>query len=155
VLSSLAALGLLPRAPPHAGHYPAIDVLQSVSRLVDEISARDVATAAQEVRSLLAAWHDKRDLVAIGAYEAGSDPLVDRAIELKPAIDAFLRQPVDAPSTVGEADDGLLALVADDIAVAVTAELEAESSAEVVPIDRAMSYPPSGPVAIPPLNLSV
>jgi flagellum-specific ATP synthase len=146
---------VLTRELAHAGHYPAIDVLQSVSRLVDEISARDVAAAAQEVRSLLAAWHDKRDLVAIGAYEAGSDPLVDRAIELKPAIDAFLRQPVDAPSTPQDADEGLLQLVADDIAAAVTAELEAETAGEVVPIDRAMSYPPSGPVAIPPLNLSV
>jgi flagellum-specific ATP synthase len=108
------------------------------------------------VRSLLAAWHDKRDLVAIGAYEAGSDPVADRAIALKPAIDAFLRQAVDAPSTTQQADEGLLGLVADDIAAAVTAELEAEApQAEVVPIDRAMSYPPSGPVAIPPLNLSV
>ena len=146
---------VLTRELAHAGHYPAIDVLQSVSRLVDEISARDVAAAAQEVRSLLAAWHDKRDLVAIGAYEAGSDPLVDRAISLKPAIDAFLRQPVDAPSTPEEADEGLLELVADDIAAAVSAELEAETAGEVVPIERAMSYPPSGPVAIPPLNLSV
>jgi flagellum-specific ATP synthase len=146
---------VLTRELAHAGHYPAIDVLQSVSRLVDEISARDVAAAAQEVRSLLAAWHDKRDLVAIGAYEAGSDPLVDRAIELKPAIDAFLRQPVDAPSTTEEADEGLLELVTDDIAAAVTAELEAETAGDVVPIERAMSYPPSGPVAIPPLNLSV
>jgi flagellum-specific ATP synthase len=146
---------VLTRELAHAGHYPAIDVLQSVSRLVDEISARDVAAAAQEVRSLLAAWHDKRDLVAIGAYEAGSDPLVDRAISLKPAIDAFLRQAVDAPSTTEEADEGLLSLVADDIAAAVTAELEAETTGDVVPIDRAMSYPPSGPVAIPPLNLSV
>ena len=146
---------VLTRELAHAGHYPAIDVLQSVSRLVDEISARDVAVAAQEVRSLLAAWHDKRDLVAIGAYEAGSDPLVDRAISLKPAIDAFLRQTVDAPSTTEEADQGLLQLVADDIAAAVTAELEAETPGEVVPIERAMSYPPTGPVAIPPLNLSV
>jgi flagellum-specific ATP synthase len=146
---------VLTRELAHAGHYPAIDVLQSVSRLVGEISARDVAAAAQEVRSLLAAWHDKRDLVAIGAYEAGSDPLVDRAISLKPAIDAFLRQPVDAPSTPEEADEGLLELVADDIAAAVTAELEAETAGDVVPIERAMSYPPSGPVAIPPLNLSV
>jgi flagellum-specific ATP synthase len=146
---------VLTRELAHAGHYPAIDVLQSVSRLVGEISARDVAAAAQEVRSLLAAWHDKRDLVAIGAYEAGSDPLVDRAISLKPAIDAFLRQPVDVPSTPEEADEGLLELVADDVAAAVAAELEAETAGDVVPIERAMSYPPSGPVAIPPLNLSV
>jgi flagellum-specific ATP synthase len=144
---------VLTRELAHAGHYPAIDVLQSVSRLVGEISAPDVAAAAQEVRGLLAAWHDKRDLVAIGAYEAGSDPLVDRAIELKPAIDAFLRQPVDARSTPQEADDALLALVADDVAAGMAAEIVAE--AEVAPASRAMAYPPSGPVAIPPLNLSV
>ena len=52
-------------------------------------------------------------------------------------------------------DEGLLTLVADDVAAAVAAELEAESSTEVVRTERAMPYPPSGPVAIPPLNLSV
>jgi flagellum-specific ATP synthase len=146
---------VLTRELAHAGHYPAIDVLQSVSRLVGEISAPDVATAAQEVRSLLAAWHDKRDLIAIGAYERGSDPLVDRALELKPAIDAFLRQAVDSPSTAEDADDALLELVAGDIAAALAAEVAAESSTEVIPAQRAMAYPPTGPVALPPLNLAV
>jgi flagellum-specific ATP synthase len=147
---------VLTRELAHAGHYPAIDVLQSVSRLTGEISAPDVATAAQEVRSLLAAWHDKRDLIAIGAYERGSDPLVDRAIELKSAIDDFLKQPVDAPSTPEEADDGLLALVAGDVADAMAAELAQEEPApELAPSGRAMAYPPSGPVALPPLNLAV
>ena len=74
----------------HAGHYPAVDVLQSVSRLTGEHLVPQVAAASQEARALLAAWHDKGDLIAIGAYERGSDPLVDRALELKPAIDAFL-----------------------------------------------------------------
>jgi flagellum-specific ATP synthase len=146
---------VLTRELAHAGHYPAIDVLQSVSRLVGEISAPDVATAAQEVRSLLAAWHDKRDLIAIGAYERGSDPLVDRALELKPAIDDFLRQPVDAPSTTEQADDGLLELVAADVAAAIVAEAAAEETPEVAPAARAMRYPPTGPVALPPLNLAV
>jgi flagellum-specific ATP synthase len=146
---------VLTRELAHAGHYPAIDVLQSVSRLVGEISAPDVATAAQEVRSLLAAWHDKRDLIAIGAYERGSDPLVDRALELKPAIDAFLRQPVDAPSTTEQADDGLLELVAGDVAAAMAAEVAAEAPPEVAPAARALPYPPTGPVALPPLNLAV
>jgi flagellum-specific ATP synthase len=143
---------VLTRELAHAGHYPAIDVLQSVSRLVGEISAPDVVAAAQEVRALLAAWHDKRDLIAIGAYERGSDPLVDRALELKPAIDAFLRQAVDAPSTPEEADDGLLDLVAGDVAAALAAEVAAE---EAAPPQRALPYPPSGPVALPPLNLAV
>src|SRR6478609_9659716 len=107
---------VLTRELAHAGHYPAVDVLQSVSRLTGEISAPDVAAAAQEARALLAAWHDKRDLIAIGAYEHGSDPLVDRALELKPAIDAFLRQAVDSPSTPEEADDALLSLLAGNVA---------------------------------------
>jgi flagellum-specific ATP synthase len=143
---------VLTRELAHAGHYPAIDVLQSVSRLVGEISAPDVMAAAQEVRALLAAWHDKRDLIAIGAYERGSDPLVDRALELKPSIDAFLRQAVDAPSTPEEADDGLLDLVAGDVAAALAAEVAAE---EAAPPQGALPYPPSGPVALPPLNLAV
>jgi flagellum-specific ATP synthase len=146
---------VLTRELAHAGHYPAVDVLQSVSRLVGEISAPDVATAAQEVRALLAAWHDKRDLIAIGAYERGSDPLVDRALELKPAIDAFLRQAVEAPSTPEQADDGLLELVAGDIADAMVAEVAAETATEVAIPQRAMAYPPTGPVALPPLNLAV
>ena len=118
---------VLTRELAHAGHYPAVDVLQSVSRLTGEISAPDVAAAAQEARALLAAWHDKRDLIAIGAYERGSDPLVDRALELKPAIDAFLRQAVDAPSTPEEADDALLSLLAGDVAAGLAAEVAAES----------------------------
>ena len=146
---------VLTRELAHAGHYPAVDVLQSVSRLTGEISAPDVAAAAQETRALLAAWHDKRDLIAIGAYEHGSDPLVDRALELKPAIDDFLRQAVDAPSTPQEADDALLSLLAGDIAAGLAAEVAAEAPAELVPAARAMAYPPSGPVALPPLNLGV
>jgi flagellum-specific ATP synthase len=146
---------VLTRDLAHAGHYPAVDVLQSVSRLTGEISAPDVAAAAQEARALLAAWHDKRDLIAIGAYERGSDPLVDRALELKPAIDAFLRQAVDAPSTPEEADDALLSLLAGDVAAGLAAEVAAEVAPELVPSARAMAYPPSGPVALPPLNLGV
>jgi len=146
---------VLTRELAHSGHYPAVDVLQSVSRLTGEISAPDVAAAAQEARALLAAWHDKRDLIAIGAYERGSDPLVDRALELKPAIDAFLRQAVDAPSTPEEADDALLSLLAGDVAAGLAAEVAAEVAPELVPSARAMAYPPSGPVALPPLNLGV
>ena len=119
---------VLTRELAHAGHYPAVDVLQSVSRLVGEISEPDVATAAQEVRALLAAWHDKRDLIAIGAYERGSDPLVDRALELKPAIDDFLRQAVDSPSTPEEADDALLSLLAGDVAAGLAAEVTRRSA---------------------------
>ncbi len=91
---------VLTRQLAHQGHYPAIDVLQSVSRLVGEITPDHVQEAGQEVRELLAAYREQKDLIAIGAYEHGSSPVVDRAIALKDDIDRFLRQraPSRAPS---------------------------------------------------------
>src|SRR6201982_1657719 len=67
---------VLTRELAHAGHYPAIDVLQSVSRLVGEVTTRDARAAAHEMRGLMAAYQHKRDLIAIGAYERGNDPHV-------------------------------------------------------------------------------
>ena len=71
---------VLTRALAHAGHYPAVDVLQSVSRLVGEIVSPDVQQAAQQLRAALAVLREKEDLVAIGAYQHGSDPALDTAL---------------------------------------------------------------------------
>ncbi len=103
---------VLTRALAHAGHYPAIDVLQSVSRLVGEIVPAPVATAGQRLRSALAVLREKEDLVAIGAYQAGADPSLDTALAHRAAIEGFLRQPVEESSTPAEADEALLALAA-------------------------------------------
>src|SRR5215211_5409507 len=102
---------VLSRDLAHAGHYPAIDVLASVSRLVGEIVARDVREAGNEVRKLLAAYREKADLIAIGAYQTGSVPLTDLAIATRDPIDAFLRQTVDDPSSAEEADAALRQLM--------------------------------------------
>jgi flagellum-specific ATP synthase len=101
---------VLTRALAHAGHYPSIDVLQSVSRLVGEIASPEVQVAGQRVRAALAAYRDKEDLIAIGAYQRGSDQLVDLAIEQLPEINAFLKQGVDEETSASEADDRLLAI---------------------------------------------
>jgi flagellum-specific ATP synthase len=101
---------VLTRALAHAGHYPAIDVLSSVSRLIGEIVSPEVQRAGQQLRAALAAYREKEDLIAIGAYQRGSDPLVDAAIELRGRMNAFLRQPVDELTTPEQADAGLLAL---------------------------------------------
>src|SRR3954454_14476904 len=98
---------VLTRELAHAGHYPAVDVLQSVSRLVGEGQSADVRAVAQEPRSLLAAYHDKRAVIAIGAYERGTDPQTDRAIDLRPALETFLRQAVEEPTSAAEAVAGL------------------------------------------------
>lgn len=103
---------VLSRDLAHANHYPAIDVLQSVSRLTTEIQPPDSIAAASEMRRLLAAYRDKEDLIAIGAYQPGGDPTVDTAIALRGEIDGFLRQRPDERSDLAEADRRLAELVA-------------------------------------------
>lgn len=86
---------VLKRSLASAGHYPPIDVLGSVSRLMDRVADPSHKEAARNLRGLMAAHADARDLIAIGAYVRGSDPQVDAAIELTPALNAFLRQRAD------------------------------------------------------------
>ena len=103
---------VLTRSLAHAGHYPAIDVLQSVSRLVGEIITPEVAHAGQQLRGALAALHEKQDLISIGAYNSGADPLLDAALEHRLRIDGFLRQSVTEPSDPQSTDAQLLELAA-------------------------------------------
>jgi type III secretion protein N (ATPase) len=74
------------------GHYPAIDVLSSLSRVMPQITAKPQQAAAQRARALLAAYEEKRDLIALGAYSKGSDPRLDQAIAASPELERFLRQ---------------------------------------------------------------
>src|SRR5579884_1063575 len=73
-------------------HYPAIDLLHSVSRVMPDIVGRAQLRAAMQLRELLAAYRDARDLINIGAYVGGSNPQIDRAIRLLPGVTAFLKQ---------------------------------------------------------------
>jgi type III secretion protein N (ATPase) len=77
-----------------AGRYPAVDVLQSLSRSMHALAGPDHLAAAARFRALIAAHERVRDLVALGAYRAGADSLADVALERLPAIEAFLRQEV-------------------------------------------------------------
>ena len=103
---------VLTRSLAHSGHYPAIDVLQSVSRLVSEITTPEIREAGQRLRSALAVYREKEDLISIGAYQRGTDPMLDAAIAMRPAIDAYLRQRVEDNTTLQDADEALLALAA-------------------------------------------
>ncbi len=85
---------VLSRKLAHAGHFPAIDVLQSVSRVMPRITTPAHRAAAEEARSLLAAYRDAEDLLRVGAYVPGSNALTDRAVALHPALTDFLRQRV-------------------------------------------------------------
>jgi type III secretion protein N (ATPase) len=83
---------VLDRAIAARGHYPAIDVTASLSRVMSAVVDERHARAARRVRALLAAYEEKRDLVALGAYVRGSAELVDQAIEAMPEIDQLLCQ---------------------------------------------------------------
>lgn len=84
------------------GHYPPIDVQQSLSRVMPMVTTQDHVKAANRLRELIAAYEDVEDLVSIGAYKSGSKPLSDEAIEKWPAINGFLRQ--DKAQSMGYPD---------------------------------------------------
>jgi flagellum-specific ATP synthase len=85
----------LARRLANAGHFPSIDVLASASRVAGSVTTPDQQHLARSFRELAATYDDARDLIEVGAYASGSDPLIDRAIALRAAMTGFLRQPVD------------------------------------------------------------
>ena len=104
------------------GHYPAVDVLDSVSRLMLDITTPEHRQAAAVIRELLAAYRDHEDLITIGAYRRGSSRTVDAAIDLLPRIHAFLRQPVDESSSFEQACQALVQLSQQALAQTQTTE---------------------------------
>jgi FliI/YscN family ATPase len=82
-----------------ANHYPAIDILQSVSRLQSQLASAEHGAGARAVRQALALYHQAEDLIQLGAYVAGSNPPLDAAIRARPQIQEFLRQASDVEST--------------------------------------------------------
>jgi flagellum-specific ATP synthase len=148
---------VLTRTLAHAGHYPAVDVLQSVSRLVGEIVPAEVQAAGQQVRAALAAYKEKEDLISIGAYQRGSDPLVDVAIDERPHINQFLRQRIDDPTAAGEADQRLLEIggaLGMDPLTAPAADATASADVQTASADVQTVSPAGGPSAIPSLSLT-
>lgn len=81
---------VLDRAIANRGKFPAVNVLQSLSRLMDHVTPAEHQQAAAEVRRLLAHYEENRDLVQVGAYRKGADPLLDRALERIEVIEALL-----------------------------------------------------------------
>ncbi|MFN7161457.1 MAG: FliI/YscN family ATPase, partial [Fimbriimonadales bacterium] len=103
---------VLSRTLAQQGHYPPIDVLASLSRVMPNIAAPEHLQAANRLRQLLAAYRDAEDLIAIGAYQQGANPLVDEAVARLGAIRAFLQQSRNEHPTLEETLQQLYALVA-------------------------------------------
>ncbi len=91
------------------GRYPAIDVLSSISRVMPDVTTPEHQAIARQARQILAVYRDAEDLIAVGAYQAGTDPMIDRARELAPQIEAFLTQPRGEVSSL---EDGIARLEA-------------------------------------------
>jgi FliI/YscN family ATPase len=101
---------VLSRSLAAANHYPAIDVLASVSRVMPDVVTPSHAQAASAVRDVMATYREAEDLVNIGAYVAGSNPRVDRALARIEPIRAFLRQGIYDQSSFDDAQRALMGL---------------------------------------------
>jgi len=95
-----------------AGHYPAIDILASVSRLTSQVATREQAQAAYKVREAMAAYQQAEDLIQLGAYVSGSNPKLDAVLQLRGQLLEFLRQEPDQKSPIEETLGGLKRLAA-------------------------------------------
>lgn len=89
-------------------HYPAIDVLASISRVMPKVATKEHKIVASHLRDLLAAYKESEDLISVGAYARGSNPKVDKAIIIYEDLTALLRQQVEEAYTIEELFDRML-----------------------------------------------
>jgi len=98
---------VLSRRLAEEGHYPAIDIEASISRAMPQIVSPEQLQKAQLFKQLYARYQQSRDLISVGAYAAGSDPLTDKAMEKMPAMQVFLRQGLHDSVNLAESQSGL------------------------------------------------
>lgn len=101
---------VLNRTLAEAGHYPAIDIEQSISRVMHSITTPEQQALARRLKQLTSRYQRSRDLIAVGAYSAGSDAMLDEAIALQPRISSFLQQGIHEQSAMPESCGQLSAL---------------------------------------------
>lgn len=89
-------------------HYPAIDVLASISRVMPKVARKEHKIVASHLRDLLAAYKESEDLITVGAYARGSNPKVDKAISIYDDLIGLLRQQVEEAYTIDELFDRML-----------------------------------------------
>ncbi|MCY7316949.1 MAG: flagellar protein export ATPase FliI [Rubrivivax sp.] len=103
---------VLSRELAEAGHYPAIDVERSVSRVMTAVATREHIQAARRLRQLLSKVNKARDLIQLGAYQPGHDSELDTAVRLQPQINALLQQDMHEPATLAASCTQLCRLMA-------------------------------------------
>ena len=103
---------VLSRTLADAGHYPAIDIEQSISRAMVNLIPPDHLDQIRHFKQLYSRYQRSRDLISVGAYAAGSDPLLDQAIKLYPAFEGFLQQSLSEKAEFSTSEEQLYALFA-------------------------------------------
>jgi flagellum-specific ATP synthase len=98
--ASLDGQVVLSRALADAAHYPAIDLMGSISRLMPTIADQEQQNLANNLRRLWTLYQQNQDLINVGAYEVGSNPDLDRAIAVRGEMENFLRQSMDEQVTI-------------------------------------------------------
>jgi len=101
----------LSRKVAEMNHYPAIDVLGSISRLFTEIVTEEHKQAAYKMRKLMALYRENKDLIDVGMYNPGSNPKLDTAIQLMPNINAFLQQRISDSVTMKTTISSLISMM--------------------------------------------
>jgi flagellum-specific ATP synthase len=107
---------VLSRRIAESGHYPAIDIEASISRVMHDIVPHEHTAAARRFKQILSMYQQNRDLIAIGAYQKGSDPRIDASIELWPSMQKFLQQDLQERFAFDESVAALHALVTSETA---------------------------------------
>jgi flagellum-specific ATP synthase len=101
---------VLSRALAAQNHFPAIDLLQSTSRVMRDVVSREHRDAAGTVRELIARYRQSEDLILLGAYKQGMNKTLDRAVQAQEAINAYVRQDIDQSASFESSVQGLRAL---------------------------------------------
>ncbi len=101
---------VLSRALATSNHYPAIDVLESVSRVMNDIIPPEQYEKAGYVKYIMSVYRKAKDLIDIGAYKNGANAEIDEAIRLNPDINAFLKQNVDEAATYDQVKEALYSI---------------------------------------------
>ena len=104
---------MLDRKLGHKNHYPAIDILQSISRVMSAIATSEHKELAGKLKNVLATYHEAEDLINIGAYKKGSNREIDYAIQKIDAVNAYLMQKTDEKFDFNEEIDLLRNLFTD------------------------------------------
>jgi flagellum-specific ATP synthase len=104
---------MLSRRLAHRNHYPAVDVLQSISRCMAQITSREHKQLTGKLKNVLATYGESEDLINIGAYRPGSNKNIDYAIEKIDAVNDFLMQEIDEKYTFEETLEKMEALFAE------------------------------------------